>query len=389
MGRPPRQRAHGKNTGVVMYIDSVSAEDIAERAAALVGEDADGLCLMLAEQGAEPEKVVAALKRRLPAFCGAVFPGLLDGGRVHPKGAMAFTVRSAAPPILIPDMRLSSIGSALDPILAANPAPPLTLLLFLDGLASGIPAFLDDLYDMLGGYPHYLGGGAGSMDFVQRPCVFSQDGLLQNAAVILPALHASTLGVRHGWTRLKGPFVVTRASPNWIEELNWTPAFEVYASALSPHLGARPTHDMFQRIAMLHPFGMLREGAEDIVRDPIAVNDRGAIRVVSDVPENAVVNILQGTPESLISAAEQASEEGLAPHPQPRLCLVMDCVSRSICLGDAFERETETIRRTLARRHGAQGCGGALTLGEISTRGHDVLEFLNKTLVVGSLYNAD
>ncbi|MEI7446985.1 MAG: FIST C-terminal domain-containing protein, partial [Burkholderiales bacterium] len=56
--------------------------------------------------------------------------------------------------------------------------------------------------------------------------------------------------------------------------------------------------------------------------------------------------------------------------------LFIDCVSRVLFLGDAFDRELRSVVRDDVPTI------GALTLGEIANAGRSFLEFHNKTAVV-------
>jgi hypothetical protein len=111
----------------------------------------------------------------------------------------------------------------------------------------------------------------------------------------------------------------------------------------------------------------------------MVLTPEGHLVCVGEVPEGAFVHILKGSAESLILAARRASELAQASFPAghtPRFRFVIDCISRSLFLGDAFTNELAAIDDGLPMV-------GALTLGEIANSGRDFLEFYNKTAVVG------
>ena len=70
---------------------------------------------------------------------------------------------------------------------------------------------------------------------------------------------------------------------------------------------------------------------------------------------------------------------GWHPTALPGTTLIMDCISRSICLGKRFPHELEVLQVTGHLQV------GALTIGEVANNGQDYLEFYNKTAVVGIL----
>ncbi len=71
------------------------------------------------------------------------------------------------------------------------------------------------------------------------------------------------------------------------------------------------------------------------------------------------------------NARDVSSTEGLA--------LLMESISRSLCLGEALPRELEAVRIAELPQV------GALTIGEIASHSRTSLEFFNKTTMVGVL----
>ena len=66
------------------------------------------------------------------------------------------------------------------------------------------------------------------MSFEQKPCLFTNQGLIQDAAVLGLLNIESGIGVSHGWERISGPYRVTEVDRNVIKSLDWEPAFDVY-----------------------------------------------------------------------------------------------------------------------------------------------------------------
>ena len=376
-----------KDDGESMYVVARTEHDIIGAVTGLDLAPGEGVAILAAEKGLpDLEKVVAGLRDFDRPFFGAMLPGLIDGRRKYEEGILLLPLPMKGEPMLIGG--LARRDFALPPL----PVPEMvargarcTVFMFVDYLSANIDFLLSRLFNQLGNAVSYLGGGAGSMDLKQRPCVFTREGVYQDAAVLAFLECESHLGVRHGWHPLGGPFVATKTEGNTILELNWRNAFEVYREALDREAGFALTRKNFFPATMAHPFGLIREGAEFIVRDPILVGERGELICVGEVPENAVLTILEGDREALIQAAGQASTlcKGDTDRVH-RLTLVMDCISRVMYLQDDFDKELEAI----CGGDGGKGTAfaGALTLGEISSHGERYLEFLNKTVVVAGLY---
>ncbi len=214
------------------------------------------------------------------------------------------------------------------------------------------------MFDQLGNSVSYFGGGAGSLSLKSQPCLFTCEGFVQDAAIVTFIKLQCNLGVAHGWKKLTGPIVANKTHKNVVMELNWRNAFEVYQEIIEADSGVKLPRDNFYSVAMGYPFGIYKEEAEDIVRDPIMTNEKGELICVGEVPENSLLNILKGETDSLIQAAGQAAKD--------------------------FGRELAAVKENLAGNQGIPA--GMLTLGEISSYGEAYLEFFNKTIVVGGCY---
>ena len=218
------------------------------------------------------------------------------------------------------------------------------------------------------------------MSLVQQPCLFSPEGVFQDVALLCPVPLKASIGVKHGWEQIFGPVVATRTEGNTVYELNWEPAFEVYAKIVSEDAGQEIREDNFFSIAKAYPFGIYREREEYVVRDPLIAKD-GAIICVGEVPENTVLNILKGDNDTLLKAAKQAASEAI-PEESITELFVVDCISRALFLEDDFEKEIEEI----AGASPSKKPSGILSLGEIaSEQGGGALTFFNKTIVVSAL----
>ncbi len=371
------------------YAEVATPESVAG-AAAEVGAGADDVLAVLIAETDRPDldQVVRALRRVDVPFFGGVFPGVVHGGRAHDRGAVVVRMPSHHAPALVTGLdREDFVVPHLDGQARRDPGSQ-TAIVLIDGLAANVSRFLSEMFSRLGNRVNYIGGGAGTLDLVQRPCVFTAEGVYQDAAVVAVVDQRSTLGVRHGWSRLEGPIVATRASGNRIQELNWRNAFEVYRDALADHVDDEITRENLFDITKSFPFGIHREGQEDVVRDPVAVGDDGELVCVGEVPENAVLNVMRGDHESLLAAAAQAAEESLpADAGNLRSALLVDCVSRTIFLGDRFDDELAVVRERIARLDPDLPLWGILSLGEISSHGSGYVDFFNKTIVSAVLHD--
>ena len=72
----------------------------------------------------------------------------------------------------------------------------------------------------------------------------------------------------------------------------------------------------------------------------------------------------------------------------PACTFVVDCITRPSALGDRFSEELHAISDQLSIGSPEQEPFGILSLGEISSYGDGLLEFFNRTIVVGTFHNS-
>jgi len=254
-----------------------------------------------------------------------------------------------------------------------------TLFVLVDGFATRISDFIENLFNIFGLELNFIGGGAGSLDMVQKPCLITNDGLIEDAAIIAALKAASGIGVKHGWQRLVGPFKVSSCKKNSICALDNRPAFDVYKEVVENDLGKEINENNFFEIAKAYPFGISKIETESIIRDPIILTKDKCIVCVGEIPQNSFVHIFKGDQELLINSAKEALDEAksnLLNCTGDENVLFIDCISRALFLKDDFKKELNSVV------YNNKPIIGALTLGEIANSGKDYLEFYNKTAVI-------
>ncbi|MFH1293122.1 MAG: FIST N-terminal domain-containing protein [Pseudomonadota bacterium] len=372
-----------------MYIPSSDSKEIISTITKMEIKKDDVVAIMIGEKN-KPDihQIISGLNENGIKFFGGIFPGIIYRNYKYEEGAILMVLPVLEKPFLIKGLNTEQIEIPdFGKEIMENHGSKYTAMILVDGLTSNISFFLSEMFNRLGNSVHYFGGGAGSLTLKQEPCLFTSEGFAQDAAIVTFIKLNSHLGVRHGWERIMGPFVATKTRKNIIMELNWKNAFEVYRETVEGDSGKKLTPENFFDIAKGYPFGIHKEGMEDIVRDPISVNQKSELFCVGEVPENTVLSILKGEKASLIQAAGQAAEDCLQSGAKNiRQCLIADCISRAIFLEENFIKELEIVNRKIPSSDPQHTPMGILTLGEISSYGEGYLEFFNKTIVVGVLY---
>ncbi len=257
-----------------------------------------------------------------------------------------------------------------------------TLFVFVDSLSKGIDIFIQQIFIHFGLKYNYIGGGAGSLDFISRPCIYTNDGVKKNCGLIIGLDQTSGIGVKHGWDKIAGPFKVTKSNLNQLIELDYQNAFNVYQEKISKHSKNYINENNFFEISKSYPFGITKLDSECIVRDPIKVQD-GIIECVGVIRTGSYVNLLHGNCKMLLKAAEQAIKRALVEIDEETIefTFMVDCVTRSLFLEDEFSRELDLIKSNIK----TVPLFGVLSIGEIANNGKEYMDFYNKTIVIACI----
>lgn len=372
-----------------MLLQSSSIPAILQQINLLQPEDGTAFLLLFSEHDTpDIHQLIETLNQQNIVFWGGIFPGLLYGNKRVDKGCIVKKFDTLLAPFCVSNIESTALTGL--PAYGSIELPRKgTAMVLFDGLSPNLYHFLENLNDLLGKQCHFIGGGAGSISLRQQPCVFNNEGLFADAAIVCVVDKSIHIGVRHGWEQMAGPMVATQTEGNTILQLNWQRAIDVYNDLVENDAGIRLTKENFASIAQGYPLGIFREKADDIVRDPLAMLDNGAIVCIGEVPPNTVLHILKGYPETLLNAARTAIQESTAsfqPNATPKSTFVVDCITRTLYLDKRFAEELDIIQEGIGNSDETQKPFGILSLGELASYGMGLLELFNKTIVVGRFY---
>ena len=328
------------------------------------------LVLATPDDAFTPATIDETLRELSTPVFGGLFPKVIHEGEAHADGAIVAGL--AVHPAV------ETITDVDDPITTSGDGDYETAFVFVDAFADDGDRFVRQLFNAYGVEYTYIGGGAGTLDGDTRHCLFTNDGLVGDAAVVARITAGSTIGVEHGWTDIGGPFEITAADGRRLETLDGQPAYDRYAAIIDAETDRTVTKTNFFEVAKSHPFGISRLDAERIVRDPFEVDDDGSLRCFGALPEGEFVHVLQGDTESLVAAADRAHAAASEGASTDSALITFDCVSRAQYLESAFDRELAALSQRGSTI-------GALTIGEVANDGRGHLEYYNKTAVVGAI----
>jgi hypothetical protein len=264
--------------------------------------------------------------------------------------------------------------------------PHKVMLLLSDGLSGDQQEIVRGAHGVLGAAVPLVGGCAGDDLKMSRTFQFYDDRVLTDSVVAAGIASNAPLGVgvRHGWRRIGEPMLVTSSKSNRVYTLDDRPALDVYLEQLGVTEPARPDQEGLARLALTHPFGLHRSNGEDQVRfiDGGDFAER-SLSCSAEVPQGALVWIMEGDSRSVLEATDAACGDSLAAlgRRPPLGMIAFDCIARRAVLGERGIRNE--IGQLAAMAAGAP-VAGFCTYGEIArTRG--VRGFHNQTLVLLSI----
>ncbi len=358
-------------------INNETKESLKEALDTLVNkEDIQSILLYI---GADFELDGAALSQQLKTIdktvIGGIFPEVIRNGKRTGDSAILLGLPFPMTYIAIKNFEEEAIIEKISEGINEDIDESSSFLVFIDALVSKKHVLFDCLYNYYGAIPNYLGGGAGTLKFEPLPCVVSNEGLLEGAAIVATIPRKINLGVAHGWSPISTQLKVTEVSNNEIISLNWKPAMEVYQAIVEEHSKKAFDFKDFFNSTKSYPFGIQKLNGNTIVRDPFKT-ENGRVFLLDAVDEGAYVQILYGNLDSLIAGASQARKKAEKESTNLDNTLIIDCISRVLFMEDKFEEELKKIDPL-------SNSFGALTLGEIANNGDEYLDIYNKTAVVG------
>lgn len=328
-----------------------------------------------AEFEIDSENLSQHLKTIEKTIVGGIFPEVIMDGKRAKDNAILLGLPHAMSYIAIEDFDENKIMDQVSEGLSDDVDEKTSFVIFVDSLVKEKSALFDCLYNFYGGIPNYIGGGTGTLKFESIPCVVSNKGMLEGAAVVATIPQKINIGVAHGWTSVSPPLKVTEASHNEIISLDWKPAMEVYQAIIEEHSKKAFDFNDFYNCTKSYPFGIEKLNDNTIVRDPFKT-ENGRVFLLDAVDEGSYVQVLYGNLGTLIDGAAEARKKAECKDKEENSTFIIDCISRALFMEGKFEEE-------LKKLDPQSNSFGALTLGEIANNGDEYLDVYNKTAVVG------
>jgi hypothetical protein len=253
------------------------------------------------------------------------------------------------------------------------------VLVLGDGLAVNGAALARGLARALGDAIPITGGlAADGFDF--RRTWLTVGGTLKRGIGAAVGFYGPHVVVGHGlssdWLPQRGEWVITRCEGNFIHELDYQPAIDVYRTALADR------GDELPEVAIWFPLSVRSGAGEPIVRTVIGLDEQeGALVLAGEVSQGQVARLLTADLENLIEGGVQAAvgvTKTGAPASVDCLALAISCFGRRRLLGSWSGEEIVAMRDGLHAQRTA--VTGFYAYGQIAAGAAGPASLHNQTL---------
>ncbi len=209
--------------------------------------------------------------------------------------------------------------------------------------------------DIMG--PHFpVVGGAPGDDFLFQKTYQYRDGEVVSGAVAgvgLAGKFSMGIGVRHGWIPIGIPMKVTKSKGAVVYELDNRPAISIYEDYFGKK-AEELREEPLARMAITYPLGIkVPDQDEYLIRDPITVDENGAITCAAEIPEGSEIRLMIGSKEKAIEAAQDAArklmQEFEIDKARPKFALMFNCIAREKLFSQRAKEEIQAIMEIIGK----------------------------------------
>jgi len=365
---------------IIKFTTSSTLDELHKAIQAVIQEGAQSILLLTCSANSYDVQQLDKILTTMPlTVCGGMFPKIIFQEESYSEGAIV--VGLMVKPQVVNYTMLTSANANLEEYIKANSQPIRyyqDFIIIADALCDASEDFTDQFYDYIGSDSTTIGGGAGSLNFIPQPVIYSNEGLIGDAVQVIALPTSMTSGTGHGWEILDGPYLVTASEGHYVHTLNYKPTFELYRDVIKKNTQQTITETQFFNCAKKYPLGIMSLDNELLVRDPIQTNG-SYLECVGNVYTHSMVYLLKGELDKMISASEETAK-CVAKQGESNNILLFDCISRALSMGDGIQSELQAIQDAFP----STCLIGAMVLGEIGNSRSGAIRLLNKSAVLGA-----
>lgn len=138
----------------------------------------EAFMILIAEQNQlDVNLLISTLNKHKITFFGGIFPKVIYDNKSYANGLIAIKLKLKQKPQILRGIDNGEIDIP-DSNFDQQSQKDVCHITFVDGLSAHIAKYIAGLYNKLG-EATVLGAGAGFMSFQQKPCIFSNEGILK------------------------------------------------------------------------------------------------------------------------------------------------------------------------------------------------------------------
>ncbi len=336
---------------------AIAVNEAVTQAMSKLGNNPPSLALVFASVSYDQQRLLSSLRSALPA--GVKVVGCSDAGEITENGPEKKSI--ALMLLSVPTLKIYTAVAgdiAADAEAAGRDIAtqiqtqaggrPKVFFMMPDGLVGDGAAIVKGVQSVFGSTYRFVGGSAGD-DFLFRKTYQYHGETVYSGTIVAVGIDgdiASGIGVRHGWKAFGITHKVTKAKGNIVYEIDHLPAISIYEEYFGKENSDLLKVGSLARLSLTYPLGMqVADSPEWLIRDPLSVDDNGAITCAAAIPQGAEIQIMLGGKEEAIAAAEQAASQAmseLGAH-VPKAIINFNCIARSRLFGLHASDETQAI----------------------------------------------
>lgn len=229
------------------------------------------------------------------------------------------------------------------------------LVMLPDVLTGNGAAIMRGVLNVLG--PHFpvVGGAAGDDFLFQKTYQYKNEEVVSGAvaAVGLGGKFSMGIGVRHGWIPIGLPMKVTKSKGAVVYELDHRPAVSIYEDYFGKK-AEELREEPLARMAITYPLGIkVLDADEYLIRDPITVDENGAITCAAEIPEGSEIRLMIGSKEKAIEAAREAARKLMRDfadaQAKPKFVLMFNCIAREKLFSQKAKEEIQAVMEIIGK----------------------------------------
>lgn len=231
--------------------------------------------------------------------------------------------------------------------------PLKAFIMFPDVLTGNGADIVRGVLDVLGEHFPVVGGAAGDDFLFEKTYEYRDDEVVSGAVggVGLTGKFSMGVGVRHGWVPIGVPMKVTRSEGSVVHELDGRPALSIYEDYFGEKAGDLRKEPL-ARMAITYPLGIkLPDLDEYLIRDPITVDENGAITCAAEIPQGSEIRLMIGSREKAVEAAEEAARKLMSDfekaRSRPKFVLMFNCIAREKLFAQRANDEIQAVMKII------------------------------------------